>query len=225
MLRKHKRLTTKELKKDPLVILAAQVVDFLRKEKIKIVCTISGVIIIVVISLFLVKGRSSSEMNAFDLALNAYNNDAPEAMDLLSKFVDRYGGSKKAEEALIKLGNHYFAQKNFDAAEKYYLEYIKKFSGNPIYGFNAYNGLGGIYEERGDYRKAGEIYEEFINKNKNSVFLSLMYLNAGKAYFLAGDKDAAIHNFNAIINSFGDSREKQEAIFYREMLTNNTSGA
>ena len=225
MLRTHKRLTQKELKKDPLVILAAQVVDFLRKEKIKIISTSSGVIIIVAISLFLVKGKSSSEINAFDIALNAYNNNAPEAMDLLSKFVDRYSGSKKAEEALIKLGNHYFAQKNFDSAEKYYLEYINTFSDNPIYGFNAYNGLAGIYEEMGDYRKAGEIYEEFIDKYKNSAFLSMMYLNAGKAYFLAGDRDAAIHNFNKIINSFGDSREKQEAIFYKEMLTNTTSGA
>ena len=52
-----------------------------------------------------------------------------------------------------------------------------------------------------------------------------MHLNAGKAYFLAGDNDSAIQNFNAIIDFFGDSREKQEAIFYKEMLTDNSSGA
>ncbi|MFC1650285.1 tetratricopeptide repeat protein [Candidatus Latescibacterota bacterium] len=225
MLKKHKRLTKKELKKDPLLILTAQVVDYLREEWIKIASIVFSVIFIITVSLFLVKSKNASEMNKFDLAINAYNTNQPEAIDLLVKFADKYNGSLYAEAVLMKLGNHYFAEKDYESAEKYYLKYIKKFSDNPIYGFNAYCGLGGIYEEQGEFSKAGDMYESFIKKYKNSSFLSLMRLNAGKAYFTAGDKESAMDNFNNIIDEFGDSTEKQEALFYLEMITSGSSGA
>ncbi|MFC1538835.1 tol-pal system YbgF family protein [Candidatus Latescibacterota bacterium] len=225
MLKKHKRLTKKELKKDPLLIFTAQVIDFLRDEWIKIVSIILSVVFFVAISLYLVKSKSTSEMNSFDIATNAYNTNQPEAIDLLVTFAEKYRGSKYTEAVLMKLGNHYFSEKDYEPAEKYYMEYINKFSDNPIYGYNAYCGLGGIYEEQGDFLKAGEIYEEFTRKYKDSTFISLMYLNAGKAYFTAGDNDAAMNNFNNIINKYGDSFEKQEAVFYLEMIINESSGA
>ncbi|MFC1490730.1 tetratricopeptide repeat protein [Candidatus Latescibacterota bacterium] len=225
MLKKHKRLTKKELKKDPLLIFTAQAVEFLRKEWIKIASTVFSVVFVISVSLFIVKSKSASETKMYDVAINALNSNQPEAIDLLVKFADKYSGSSSAEAVLMKLGNYYFAEKDFESAEKYYLEYTKKYSDNPIYGFNAYCGLGGIYEEQGEYVKAGEIYESFISKYKNSTFISLMRLNAGKAYFTAGKKDLAMDNFNNIINAYGDSEENQEALFYIEMIKSESSGA
>ena len=98
------------------------------------------------------------------------------------------------------------------------MKYIENFSNDPIYEFNAYNGLGGIYEIKGNYIEAGKIYEGFISKYKKSFFVPKMYLNAGKAFHLGGDKEAAILNFNKILDIYGDSKEKQEAIFYKGML-------
>ena len=218
MLRSHKKLTRKELKQDSLVIFTAQAIDYLRDKWMKIGSTIVGIVVIVAVTLFIAKGKERSEINAFDTAMNAYNNNAPEAMDLLKKFVEGYSGSERAAGAMIQLGNHFFSQKDYDSAEKYYMEYINKFSKDPIYGLNAYNGLGAIYEERGEYGKAGEIYEEFLDNYENSPFEPQMCLNAGKAYFLAGDRDASIRNLNIIIANYSDSKEKQEAIFYKEML-------
>ncbi len=129
-----------------------------------------------------------------------------------------YGGSNEAADALIKLGNSYYSSKDFDIAEQYFKKYINKFSDNPIYVFNAYNSLGGIYEEKGDYYQAGETYEQFTKKFHNSVFLPLMYLNAGKAYFKNGEKNAARRNFEKIAENFKDSKEKQEAIYYLKLL-------
>ena len=108
MLRKHKRLTKKELKKDPFVIFMAQAVDYLRKEWLKIGSTILAVVLVISISLIVVKGRRKSAMNAYDAALTAIANDAPEALDLLKRVVEEHGGSKRAGDALIKLGNSYF---------------------------------------------------------------------------------------------------------------------
>ncbi len=219
MLKSHKKLTKKELKQDPLVIFTAQEVEYLRKEWIKIGSIILSVIVVITISLYIVRGKSRSEINAYDIALNAYANNAPEAVDLFEKFVDNYSGSKRVAEILIQLGNNYFTQKDYDSAEKYYMKYIENFSNDPIYEFNAYNGLGGIYEENGDFSRAGKIYEEFISKHRSSVFTSMMYLNAGKAYYQADDKDAALRNFNKILETYGDSIEKQESSYYIELLT------
>jgi outer membrane protein assembly factor BamD (BamD/ComL family) len=46
-----------------------------------------------------------------------------------------------------------------------------------------------------------------------------MYLNAGRAYYMAGDKESALRHFNTIIEKFANSKEKQEAQYYKELLS------
>jgi len=218
MLRKHYKLTKKELKKDPFVIFMAQTVDFLKKESIKIISTVIVIAVVFTLAFLIVKGRKKGAVNAYDAAFIAMSKDAPEALDLLENAVKDYGGYSKTGEATIQLGNAYFQKKDFDASEKYYKQYIDKFSNDPIYTFNAYNGLGGIYADRGEFQKAAEIYEQFISKNKNSPFLPIMCLNAGKEYIHAGQKEAAKRNFLKISESFKDSKFKEEVNFYLELL-------
>lgn len=218
MLKKPKRLTKKELKKDPFVLLSAQVVDYFRAEWIKIGSIVLAVVLVSLIAVLIVNSKKRSEINAYDAALTALQNNAPEAPDLLKRIIQNYGGSRSAADALIQLGNRYYIQKDLNNSEKYYKEYIEKYSGDPVYGFNAYNNLGSIYEEKGDFMKAAQTYEQFTQKYKNSVFDPIMYLNAGKAYIQAGDKVSAKKNLSIIAQSFRDSREKEEALYYLESL-------
>ncbi|MFA6472461.1 MAG: tetratricopeptide repeat protein [Candidatus Latescibacterota bacterium] len=218
MLKKPKRLTKKELKKDPLVLLSAQALDFLRAEWIKVGSIVLAVVVISLIAVLIVNGKKKGEINAHDAAMIALQNNAPEATDLLKKIVNKYGGSRSAADALIQLGNRFYIQKDLNNSEKYYKEYIDKYSEDPVYGFNAFNNLGSIYEEKGDFKKAAGTYEKYIQKYKTSMFNTIMYLNAGKAYIQAGDKESAKKNLTAIVQNFPDSREKEEASFYLESL-------
>lgn len=190
----------------------------LRTEWLKIGSIVFVVVFIITLILVFTEGKKKDSINAYDVALTALRNNSPEALDLLEKVAIDYRSSNNAADALIKLGNSYFNQKDFDSSEKFYAQYIDKYGDDPIYTFNAYNGIGAIYEERGDYQKAGEMYEKFISKNNNSVFLPMMYLNAGKAYFYSGDKNAAKRNFIKITENFTDSEEKQEAHYFLELL-------
>ena len=70
MLRKHKKLTKKELKKDPLVIFIAQTLDYLRSEWMKIVGTIAVVVLVITIALLIVNGKKKSTINAYDAAID-----------------------------------------------------------------------------------------------------------------------------------------------------------
>jgi len=221
MLRKHKKLTKKEMRKDPLLIFIAQSQDFLRAEWIKIVSTVLVIILVVTAAAFFIKGRRNSEINAYDAALTALQNNAPEATDLLKTIVDRYGGSHYAADALLRLGNQYFRQKEYDTSEKYFRQYIDKYAGDPLSDFNAYRGLGVVLEEKGDYRKAASTYEEFVSRHKNSPFSTMMHNSAAKAYWLAGDKESARRYFSIVAEQPKDSEEKQEAMYYLEMLSSN----
>jgi len=218
MLRKHKRLTKKELKKDPFVIFTAQALDFIKNEGTKIGGTILIVVVVISLGTFFFKSRNKSEINAFDAAFTALQNDAPEALDLLRNVVDTHGSSDKAADALLKLGNIYFNQKDYELSEKYFNQYINKFSGDPLSDFNAYNGLGVVYEEKGDYTKAAKTYERYLTKHKNSPFDSMIWMNIAKAYWLAGDKDSSKQYFTKISEKAQDSNEKQEALYYLQML-------
>jgi len=218
MLRTHKKLTKKELKQDPLLIFIAQFYEYLRKEWLKIVATIVVVAAVVTLSVLFVKWRMNASVASYNKALNSLQSNAPESMDLLAKVVQDYGSSKSAADALMLLGNISFGKKDYNTAERYFRQYIDKFSSDPIYTFNSYNILGSIYEEKGDFKKAGQIYEEFISKCKDSVFIPTMYLNAGKAYFTAGDKEAAKRNLAKLTETDDDTQTKQEALFYLEMI-------
>lgn len=218
MLKKHKRLTKKELKKDPFVIFTAQALDFIKNEGTKIGGAILIAVVVVSLGTFFFKSRNKTEINAFDAAFTALQNDAPEALDLLRNVVDTYGGSKRAADVILKLGNIYFNEKDYELSEKYFKQYINKFSGDPLSDFNAYNGLGVVYEEKGEYTKAAATYEQYLTKNKNSPFESMIWMNVAKAYWLADDKELSKQYFTKISEKAHDSNEKQEALYYLQML-------
>jgi TolA-binding protein len=214
MLRKYKKITKKELKKDPLVLLTAQAMDYLKTEWVKIGSTFLAVILIVAVSLLIVQGRKHGEVKSYDAAMAALEKNAPETNDLLRTFVNKYSGSDYAGEALIQLGNRYFIAKDYAKSENCFNEYIKKYASDPVLGFDAYNNLGSVLEQKGDFKGAAGIYESFTQKFKSSVFESIMVMNAGKAYLLAGDKESAKKSFQRIASQYRDSAEMQEALYY-----------
>ena len=218
MLRKHKRLTKKELKKDPFVIFTAQALDYMKTEWIKIGGTILVVVLVISLGTFFFKSRRNAEINAYDAALTALQNDAPEALDLLKNVVDNHGGSKRAADALLRLGNLCFQEKEYDLSEKYFTQYINKYTGDPLSDYNAFSGLGVVLEEKGEYIKAAETYVQYLSKHKNSPFDSMMWINIAKAYWLAGEKEASKQFFTKVIEKPHDSDEKQEALYYLQML-------
>lgn len=225
MLRSHKRLSKKELKQDRLVLLTAQAVEVLSREWPKILGTVVGVALVIAVALFIVHGRERSEQTAYETAIQALLNDAPEAPDLLDRFVSKYGGSSYAQEVLLELANYNFAQGNYMDAQARFQQFIDEYGKNPLYGFHAYNGLGGTYEELGNLSQAATTYEEFTRKFSDSPFMAHMLFSAGRAYFLAGDYAAAERNFSEIVTSYNESTEYEKASFYLDMIEDTQQGS
>lgn len=219
MLRAHKHLTKKEIKKDPFLIFVAEAVDFMEREWMKIGGILLGTFVVIVAAVLIVNGTRKSDLNAYDSAMTAFYTSAPESIDLMTRYVDKHSGSPNATKVALQLANYYFIQKNYETAEKYYRQSIGKVSGDAIFGFNAYNGLGAILEERGDFDQAAKNYESFVQAFGESAFTEAMRFKAGKAYFLAGNKESAERNFQTILDSAIDSELKQEARYYIELIS------
>ena len=60
MLRKHYKLTKKELKKDPFVIFMAQAVDFFKNEYLKIISTVIVIAVVITLAFLIIKGRKKA---------------------------------------------------------------------------------------------------------------------------------------------------------------------
>jgi TolA-binding protein len=218
MLRKHKHITTKELKKDPFVIFTAKVVDYLQDQWLKIISIVIIVGLIISAAFLFVGNRREARVDAYDAAVTAMNNNAPEAPDLLRKVVDNYGGSQYAAQSLLNLANINYQEGNFEDAESNYREYIKKYSGDMFYDFSAYNGLGAILEEQGNFAEAANIYNDYVTKYSQSPFSSLMKLYAGKAHIRGNNYDQARMFLEDVVNSSYDNKEKQKAMYYLAMI-------
>ena len=197
--------------------------DFLDREWLKIVIGIGAVLLVTLISVLFVKMSDKARTNAYDTATAAYRNNQPEAIELLKKFADKYGNTSDGSAVLIQLGNHFLTTKEYDLSEKYYKKYVQKSNNDPVYAFNAYNGLGAVYESKGNFAEAGKVYEQYISKFTDSVFLPNMYLMAGKAYYNAGNRESSLKCLNKIVDEYKDSQMFQEAVFYKEILDSQAS--
>lgn len=219
MLRAHKHLTKKELKKDPFLIFIAQATEYIQDEWMKI----GGVVVVVALVIaafnFIVSSQTSSDINDYNRAIAAYYANAPEAMDLLNQYVEKHQNSKRARRVMLQLANTSLTDGNYQAAAEYYQQCADNLDDDQILAFNALNGLGAVREELGQYEEAAQAYEQFLTSFQNSPFNSMMRLNAAKAYYLAGNTASARDQFRQLTGEDVEDTIYQEAMFYLELIS------
>ena len=80
--------------------------------------------------------------------------DVKKALEKYKLIIQNYSGTKNAERALVYIGDCYFRLKQFDEAEKSYLEYLKKHPKQGFFSMAANQSLGYVYEAKRDYDNA-----------------------------------------------------------------------
>lgn len=91
--------------------------------------------------------------------------------------------SKKESAEFFTRGNFHFKKKEYDRAEHFFSEAIRKDPGLA----DAYNNRGLIYLQRGEWEKAGQDFEEAVRRDK--TFADARY-NLAKFYTETGRADA-----------------------------------
>lgn len=120
----------------------------------------------------------------------------------LTAIADDYGRSSAGNLARFYAANAHFRLGEYDQAQEYFSRFSKS---NDLLGASALEGEASVYEMRGEYRRAGDLYRRAANQFE-SVASSPQYLLAsGRAYEQAGDFDRAVESYQMIVDDFPDA--------------------
>lgn len=143
---------------------------------------------------------------SFDIALNGDGVNAG-FLDV----VDSYGGTNSGRLAAHYAGICYMKLGDPDSALQY-LEKYKAVKGAPAALINAQNyGLrGDIYADRGELKKAEELYAKAVGAADNILTTPFFLKKSAEVYAQQGDYAKALEACNRIKNEYGSSLEARD---------------
>lgn len=128
----------------------------------------------------------------------------------LTRLVERYGGTRASDEAVILLGEIRLLTGETDVA----VRGLQQFVGGrhaPFFIASAYGLLGGGLENQSKFKDAGTAYRSAASA-ADLGFLKAQYLiDAGRAFVLAGDTAAAKAALGEVLAKFNDLSQAAEA--------------
>jgi len=147
--------------------------------------------------------KASSDAEAGDLPLAAYD---------LSQLMDRYGGTKAADQGALLLGEVRLIQggPQVDAAVKGLQTFIQK--RHPAYVMaSAWSLLGGGLEQQRKFRDAAEAYRKASDADPYDFLKAQYLLDAGRTLAMAGDSAGARKAYGEVLERFGGLNQAAEA--------------
>lgn len=166
------------------------------------------------------KGEAYSIGSKYDEAINAYaavfralgDQRRLEGMNEMYFLKARYG-----------IGYAYYNTKQYEKALEHFEAYVntieRKSNGNPLGRLNyedALIRLADTYYVTKNYRQALMAYDKAIRQNNPDI--SYAYFQKGIIQGIQGRVEAAVDNFNAVIDRYSDSRYLDNAIFQKALL-------
>lgn len=190
MLKPKKKITKKEIERDPVLEKTVEVEKFIRHNGKNISMILGALALIIIVSIFVVKGKKQKALTASGklgiAQMSIQSGDVDDGILRLEELIEDFGGTKSAGAAHILLGQTYLEQGDFDNAGKYYADYIKKY-GDQMAKSAAYKALGAIAESRGQWNEAVDNYKKALSAADYDFQKDLARLSLANAYLESGD--------------------------------------
>lgn len=197
MLKPRKKITRKELKRDPLLEILYTIRHWWVANK-KVVSRYGGLaLIIVIISALWFRSRNIQNEEAAALAGVAHiefsNGNYDTVIATLSgDVVEEYSGRKSFGQALYLLARSELYVQDTLNAEIHYRLYLEKYGKDPLLRSGAYAALGLIAEGRGNYSEGAELFRK-AGQSAPTAKLSQRYsIYAGRNYLLSSRPEDAL---------------------------------
>lgn len=146
------------------------------------------------------------EQENFQQALDGTNNRAG-----LLTIADDYGNTDAGNLATFYAANALYQLEEYDRALTYFQRFEK---GQDFLGASAYAAQAAIHENKGNFQRAGELYEEAAVQYQNKLTAPRYLLNAGEAYEEAGQLQAAVEAYRQISDEYPESDQASTAERY-----------
>ena len=215
MLTPRKKISRKELHKDPLLNKIATVSDFTQENRqvlTRIAMAVAAVVVIVYAYVTYHKSQDEESINKLVFAEQVYfSGDYREAIRRLEKYCTEYEGTKGGSTGTYYLANSYFNTDQFDFALTNYEKYVSDYGDNEIFTISSMTGIAACYEGLNKYQEAVDQYEKTLKKypecyNKAEIMMSL-----ARAYRVMNQTDNAKTWYSRIVKEFPESSLSREA--------------
>ena len=176
-------------------------------------CLTIGALVFLCLSTGFGQDINKKEEDAFYVAAKSYEDGFYDvSLTLFDRFLKTYLDSDKKLEAILYIGQCYYAQEKYLKALGQF-ESLLKMDGVDRIKDKVYFWLGEVYVKGRDYEQAGQYYKEVIDHYKDSSFLLSAYKSLALAQFNERNFAQAIDTYRAILAHFKDSGIAEEASF------------
>ncbi|MEZ4700888.1 MAG: tetratricopeptide repeat protein [Rhodothermales bacterium] len=210
-----------ELREDKVITFYSRVWTFFDENR-TLVFGVVGVIVLLFIigagfSLYQDK-KADQAQTAMAAAVRAYERadyqtalDGDESNAGLLDVARQYGGTPAGNLAAYYAGDALYRQGKFEEALAYFDDFDKR---DNVLGAAAYAAEAAIYENTGDFARAGERYERAASTFATDFTTPQYLLSAGRAYEKAANFSKARAMYQRISDDFPESTEAREIEYY-----------
>jgi tetratricopeptide (TPR) repeat protein len=196
MLKPRKKITRKELKRDPLLEILYSIRHWWMANK-GIVSRYGGIgLIVIILSVLVFRWRGAQNEKAAAVAGIAHvefsNGNYNTVIATLGDVVEEYSGLKSFGNALFLLARSELYVQDTLNAEKHYRLYLDEYSKDPLLISGAYAGLGLIAEGRHSYAESAEYFRKASQSAPTNRLVYQYSIYAGRNYLLASSPDEAL---------------------------------
>lgn len=201
-----------ELREDKVVTFYARAWEFFDRNRKLVYGALAGLVVVViaVIGYVLYQNQQAAEAEqhlAQIISLyeqGSYQEALDGTMDRLGllEIAEEYGGSQAgnlahfyAADALYQLGEYDRALEHFGAYD----------ASRDFIGASAVAGQAAVYENRGEFERAAELYRRAANLYENPLSTPEYLVSAGRSYELAGRYEEAQEVYRSVLEEYPDS--------------------
>ncbi len=225
MLKAQKKLTKKELKRDPLLDTMVKTQTFYEDNKKRIHGIGGGFIAIAVIIFLLSFLHQSNEQEASVLLGKAQvefqEGNFDKSRQFLEYLIDGYSGTTSGDQGLFLLANIDFREKKFSEAKEHFQKFVDTYSGSNILLSSGYAGLGACYEAEENYAAAADAFLQAWKAADDFPEAHDYLYNAAIDFEFAGNIEKATEYFNRLVEEYPDSPHVFDAKAKMAMLAAN----
>ncbi len=218
MLKPRKRLSRRQIKEDKFVTTYAKATKYIN-ENSKLIFGGIVVIMLLFIGLTAIRSskRSAEEKASLELArakTALESRDYESAVDILRRAVLDYSGSKSGKLATLYLADALYEQEEYTEARQYYQQFVDKMGKHKFFEKAGLAGIAACFEQSKEYNEAARYYERAAENHPNDTYAARYLLGAGRCYYLAGELESAKRVFNAIVDTYPNMPDTQQAEMY-----------
>ena len=223
MLKPKKKITRKELKKDPVLEKISQIENLVRKQRKLVSYILLGVVVVVLLTILLVNSKkkaNTAAMGELGLAEMSFaRNDYDDAILRLENLIEKYSWTRSSGMANILLARCYLAKDDYENARVNFEKYIDDYKDDKFLTAGAYSGLAICAEQDSNFALAAEYFEKGGKISPHKFHKHELLLNSARNYLKVNNLEKAEEIVNIILNDEPESVNKNSAELLLAQIT------